>query len=127
MILDRRGREHVCPDERAVAANDRWLCVCLGGPFFTSMAAVQLHRSSLSLPELEEREPPAREDLERAASIIAAAVDELGLSLDGGSVFDLLADHSHWPTPYIRRVLSELAKVGAFALQKRAPDPEPEK
>jgi len=32
--VDVLGTRHTCPDETAIAVNGKWLCVCLGGPFF---------------------------------------------------------------------------------------------
>lgn len=44
MPRDRHGARHYCQDETATAVNDRWLCKCLGGPYFTTPNAVTRHQ-----------------------------------------------------------------------------------
>lgn len=37
-------QHHVCRDETAAVANDRWICQCPGGPYWTSTDAVRRAR-----------------------------------------------------------------------------------
>ncbi len=61
---DSFGMRHFCHDETAIVVNDRWLCKCVGSPFFASGKALLDYKKEQQTETIERQSRVARQQKE---------------------------------------------------------------